>query len=761
MKSIRWSFPLLRTHTGIAMGNGNFGALVWGRARLHITINRSDCWDHRHEQHLLEGMTYAAMQSAFATGGGQRLGDVTGQGMTCWPAGPTRQPADTFIPGPLRKKVLPGDYTPSRLPMGRFELILKAGHVPWRGELQSATGQVVITIRARSGRAAGAVRLRMHPEHPVLIVHDPSRLIRSVVARPAWEWLSGWFKSRQFQRPRRVRQPGITGWAQACPADPAMAALCRRDKDCFWIAMERGPNAVAALDAARTLLAMCRKNGRKNLLAASDRWWRAFWRRAPMLRLPEPFFNDFFVYALYKFGCATNPLGGVPAGLQGPWIEEYQPPPWGGDYHFNINIQQIYMLAFGSGRTEHLLPLFDMLESWRDTMRHNARVLLGIEDGLLMGMLTTDRGRLLYYGAGCVLDPTVSGWTAQLFWLYYRHTGDLDFLRKRAYPFMAGVMRTFTAMLEEKDGRLSLPLAVSPEFANEQGQRLGRDPSVQLACIHMLAEALGEACRRLGIKPHPAWEKVRQRLPLFTLTGEKGQERIAVWQGQDLTMCHRHHAHLSCIYPFDSLGQLTPATQHILDNSLDHWVLKGMGLWSEWCLPWAAIIQARMGFSEAPMVLMRLWKEVFVNEGLATVYLPKFRGITAHRRADLIKPRETNEVMQLDGTMGGATALMECLAHQHGDVVHVFPAVPAEWRNVSFKNIRLPGPCLVSAEKKDGVVRSVQIQSLGGGPLKLVVHGATRMRCVGRGLRKRGVTFPATLTFQPSERMDLVAGPAP
>lgn len=760
MKPLFFSFPLPRTHTGIAMGNGNFGALIWGRERLHITINRSDFWDHRHEQHLLKGMTYTAMRAAFAEGGMQRLDAVAGARMTCWPARPIRQQANTFIPGPLRQKVLPDDYAASRLPMGRFELVLKAGHVPWRGELQPVTGQVIIAVHTRSGNAAGALRLVMHPEHPVLLLHDPQRLIRSVVTRPAWEWLHGWFKSRQFQPPRLVRQPDITGWAQACPADPAMAALCRRDKESFWITMERGENADAALNAANALLAaMCRKNGRKCMLAASERWWRAFWRRAPVLRLPEPFFNDFFAYALYKFGCATSPLGGVPASLQGPWIEEYQPPPWSGDYHFNINIQQIYMLAFSSGQMEHLLPLFDMLESWRGVMQHNASVLLGIEDGLLMGMQTTDRGHLIYYATGCVLDPTVSGWTAQLFWLYYRHTGDLEFLRKRAYPFMAGVMRAFEAMLEEKNGRLSLPLAVSPEFANEQGQRVGRDPSAQLACIHMLAEALLETCRLLGIKPRPSWKKIRQRLPLFTLTGEKGQERIALWQGQDLTICHRHHSHLSCIYPFDSLGRPTNKQLAVLDNSLDKWILMGMGQWSEWCLPWAAIIQARMGLSEAPMVLLRLWKEVFINEGLATVYLPKFRGITAHRRADLVKPRETNEVMQLDGTMGGATALIEFLAHQHGGMTHIFPAIPEAWRDVAFRNIRLPGPFLVSAEKKNGVVTRVEIESITGGKLRITVHGIRRMVLAGGKQNKRIVTFPDTLALRPGEHLTMLGLP--
>ena len=38
---IEFPFPLPRTHAGVAMGNGMFGALIWGVERLHITVNRS------------------------------------------------------------------------------------------------------------------------------------------------------------------------------------------------------------------------------------------------------------------------------------------------------------------------------------------------------------------------------------------------------------------------------------------------------------------------------------------------------------------------------------------------------------------------------------------------------------------------------------------------------------------------------------------------------------------------------------------------
>ena len=46
-KNITFSFPLTRPHCGIPLANGNFGALIWGKETLCVTVNQSDLWDHR------------------------------------------------------------------------------------------------------------------------------------------------------------------------------------------------------------------------------------------------------------------------------------------------------------------------------------------------------------------------------------------------------------------------------------------------------------------------------------------------------------------------------------------------------------------------------------------------------------------------------------------------------------------------------------------------------------------------------------------
>ena len=117
----------------------------------------------------------------------------------------------------------------------------------------------------------------------------------------------------------------------------------------------------------------------------------------------------------------------------------------------------------------------------------------------------------------------------------------------------------------------------------------------------------------------------------------------------------------------------------------------GIGKWSEWCIPWANIIYTRMGLQEAPMQLFNLWKEIFVNEGLATVYLPRMLSLIAHRRHDIARPKEDNEFIQLDGCGGFLDAFTQMCAYTRFDKLHLFCGMPEKWKDVSIANLLLPG----------------------------------------------------------------------
>jgi len=331
-------------------------------------------------------------------------------------------------------------------------------------------------------------------------------------------------------------------------------------------------------------------------------------------------------------------------------------------------------------------------------------------------------------GVGAVLDFACGGWMGLLYWQYYRMTGDRRFLAERALPFMRGVMRVFEETLEEHDGRLSIPLSISAEygctFAVKVNGRVcrqnsGRDPSNQLTCAHALLNALLAAAQELGESPKPLWLDMKCRLPHFCTVGEGDDAHIGIWEGQDLDVCHRHHSHLAMIYPFDICAELSDDEQLQLDRSIDLWILRGMGQWSEWCYPWAIQLQIRRNFRESPRLLFSFWRELFINESMATVYLPRFQGLTMHRKADMLKPRETHEVMQLDGTMAGATAMLEMLICEHAGTAMLFAGVPDAWRRAAFSDVRFPGGFRISAERAGGRTRFCEVKAERAGALRL------------------------------------------
>ena len=735
---ITFDFPLPRTHTGIALGNGTCGVLVWGKEpdRLHLTVSRNDFWDHQNGGRLWPGGTYEALKKAYQSGDPRDMRKALSPGAEkLWQAG-------------VRPSTL--------LPGGRFELQLAEGLALERGILDPAQG--VLRIEVSGSKAT--LELILSPSRNVLWIADSGGIVQDISARPAWEWVKDEFVRRDFSPPTPIAEGDESGWIQPCPDDPALCALLRRAEQGLALALTLD-EPQAALTHARTLATEAIAGGESGIKAESKAWWQHYWQNVPKVEIPEEW-KRFLVYAHWKWGCATNPNAARPAPLQGPWIEEYQFPPWGGDYTLNVNIQQIYTFALTGHNHKHMLPLFDMLEStpFQETMRHNAKMLLGIDDGLLLTHTVNDRGRQCQIGFSphSALDQAVAAWLGHIYWLYYQHTGDEVFLRERAYPFMRGVMRVYEAMLEERgDGTLWLPVSVSPEygvtgFGNHR--QSGPNASMQLACIHTLLRALTESCRILDLAPDPMWETIRERLPLWSTFGYGDKQRIAIWEGQDLAVCHRHHSHLACVYPFDLTEQMSEEDKEIVAHSIEHWTRMGMGAWSEWCYPWAAMLEIRMGMREAPLVLLDIWRQVFINEGLAAVYLPRFHGVTAHRYADIDKPKETNEIMQLEGTAAGATALIEMLVHTHGGVTKVFPATPARWPETSFADVPQPGGFAVSAVRREGRTESVEVTSQRGGRIVLDVPDRKEMVLEKKG-EVSSVAFPIEVEVEPGETITL------
>ena len=174
---------------------------------------------------------------------------------------------------------------------------------------------------------------------------------------------------------------------------------------------------------------------------------------------------------------------------------------------------------------------------------------------------------------------------------------------------------------------------------------------------------------------------------------EKQRERIFLWEGQDLDASHRHHSHLGAIYPFKTINPDSHGA--LIGQSLEFWHYRGPGLWSGWCVPWAASIHAYCGNPDAAVQWLRIWNGVFTNEGRASIHDAAFPGIT-----NIATPpgaEGESELMQLDGRFGALTAVFDLLVQERGERLWILPRLPTGWNRIAFEGLLAPGGFLLSA----------------------------------------------------------------
>jgi len=692
---LEFEFPATNTHHGIPLGNGTFGALIWGEgADIRITINRQDYWDHRGGMDFHEEATYPNLKRWLEAGDEESLRAAFEDTRT-----------DEHTP-----------RRPTRLPMGRIDLRLAEPFVIAGGGLDMARGEAQVEFAP-----GGVLRAVVVRDQPLLVMTLRGTDVE-ITRQPVYhEEVLAHF--RQYGLPEAQlftddivvgTAAQFVGWVQECPGEPAMCVGCvsvhAPGRTEVYVCSVFGNTPAEARANARTLLIEASRQAYDKTAQQEAEWWRDYWRQCPLVCLPDRDRELLYYLGMYKLPGLSWP-GGPAATLQGPWVEEYVMPPWSSDYHFNINVQECYWPAYGGNQLQALQPLVQMIQSWLPQLRANAKAFVGIEDGLQLPHAVDDRCRCMGGFWTGSIDHGSTAWTGQLFWQYYRYSMDERFLRDVAYPFLKGAMRVYEAMLEEEDGRFVLPVSVSPEYGGSGMNAWGRNASFQLANIHFLCRVLAEASELLGVDvaDRAKWRDISTRLPLAA-TDPSGQQ-IWLWEGQPLAESHRHQSHLSGLHPFDIFDLDDPQQHGLVQASFNHLTQMGMGLWSGWCFPWVSILFARLGNGDMADLVLGLFRRLFLGQGYASTHDAVFRGFTLMAGRPLI--------MQIEATMAATTAVMEMLAHTRRGVLHIFPAVPRHWLSASFERLRVEGAFLVSAWRENRETKRVEVTSEAGATLRL------------------------------------------
>ena len=665
---VEWEFPRLGScHEGMAFSDGVTGVLVWGGGdEIRLTIGRADLWDHRGGYEWTAAQSYTNIVAAVESGDTERLMALFKKET------PKGQPRNPYM-----------------LPLGRVVLKIP-GTTLTRGELDPFTGTAWIDFAtagatnrvdiamAKSGGGVFAMKFPKGVDYTAKTVPATDFPVYDEKLKPL-----GFEKARVFDT-----QDGFGGLRWKLPADDGVwLSWCAKDGA---VAVKTGRGVDKEFGTVHPFYAVA---------AASRAHWAKFWAEGARVKVPDAQIQRIFDYGMYRFGAMTDP-DGVPAGLQGPWLEDDRLVPWNGDYHFNINVQECYSPAYRGGHFAHLKPLFKMVLSWRPRLRENARRFVGIEDGYTLPHSVDDRGVCIGGFWTGTIDHGSTAWVAAMMMRYYRYSRDLDFLRDSAYDFMKGAMNVYLAMMVEDGGRLALPLGPSPEWGGSHAKgSVGRNPSFQLAAAHRLARDLVDAAAALGEKPDPRWLDVMKRLPRYN----EGPFGFRLFGEQELTESHRHHSHMAGLFPFDVVDLADPSAKSAVDRTYAKWREQGTSYWTGWCVPWAAVLELHVGNAEGAVDRLRAWENHFCDNGHGSHHNSVRDGFTKWTGGE--------SVMQMDGQCAATAAVLEMMAHEVNGKVEFFRGCPDSWREVSFENLALSDGTRVSATRVDGKI--IQVPALG------------------------------------------------
>ncbi|MDR1814271.1 MAG: alpha-L-fucosidase, partial [Tannerella sp.] len=421
-------------------------------------------------------------------------------------------------------------------------------------------------------------------------------------------------------------------------------------------------------------------------------WWHAYYPES-FVSVPDAQIEGFYWNQMYKLASATRSDRMV-IDLLGPWYRQTGwPRIW-----WNLNIQLAYSPVYTANRLELGESFTRFIDAKRQNFYRNAKEIWGFDECATVPHTTDYEG--LRGNGTCAPDNYINPgdftWALHLYWQQYRFSMDeslvTDQQKHAFYPLLKASVNLYLRLLKVgADGKLHLPRLHSPEY-NTDGDV---DANYQLSLLRWGCETLLALNERYHFDDPQIseWQWVLKYLTPYP----QDENGLKIGATVAFEHSHRHWSHILMVWPLHVLSLEQPENRDFVEKSIKHWltVEDGKQIYG-WSSAAASALYSTLGDGENALRCLR----------------------AHHNNKQFVMPNtqyiEGSPVIEC--SIAAAESLQEMLLQSWGGIIRIFPAVPDEWKDAIFSDLRAEGAFLVSARRENGKTQWLKIKSLAGEP---------------------------------------------
>ncbi|MBR3589155.1 MAG: glycoside hydrolase family 95 protein [Clostridia bacterium] len=433
-------------------------------------------------------------------------------------------------------------------------------------------------------------------------------------------------------------------------------------------------------------------------------------------------FNDLDLITLYyNFGRyllieSSGKKAKLPANLQGIWCNGFNPP-WGSDYHTNINLQMNYWPAGPANMLETEKTFINYVKKLSEFGKNTAKNVFGA-NGWVVNHTSDVFGRTgVHDSVDCGFFPMAGPWLCINLWEHYEYTNDKEYLSE-IYPVLKGSCEFVKDYLIEDDkGRLITSPSNSPEneffYIGENGEKqesmLTHGATIDFEIIDALFTRTIHASQLLDNDESfiKSLEEILAKLPPIKVSERYGTIQEWIKDYEETEPGHRHVSQLFALHPGDRINEENPELFEAAKKTIERRISNGGGS-TGWSRAWTISFCARLkDGNHAEKHLKSLLSHC-----------------TAYNLFDIHPP------FQIDGNFGGVAGITEMLIQSHlgtpdNRVIELLPALPDSWSEGKISGIRARGNFVFDLEWKNGKVKKAKVYSESDNILRIKLNDRT------------------------------------